>query len=255
MTINPVKTTNIGGRNFATREYMAAVKSDNWLIHSVGIGELGNPDGSQFSLLEKIGYPKQAIAGFDFNFNIFALQLPQNFDFWAVQSTLATYVKETYKAAKLGMTGYSLAGRGCWTCLQGDSKGYFDFIAPIAGYYDSSQGPVCSLRSIPIYAWHGDKDTTMMYAYDRDNIAAYNACTGRPTQIIDGVKQPCAYLKTLAGVTHNSWDTAYDVTPGKDSLLQWINQQFGPAPIPQPTIRVNGVDTGISPPILNIEVK
>jgi len=222
---------NIGGRTFPCKEYLSNVKTDNWMAWLPGIGELGPADGSQidkvdlFSGTTPVTWTAQASKGFEFNFNILAIQLPPTWDYWAIQNTLAIYLKEQRGAKKIGVVGYSLGARGCWTVLQGDSKGYIDFIAPVAGFYDFSQGPISNLRTVPVYGLHGDKDTTMPYSYDVATQQQYDS--GRPTQTINGQSQPCYYLQTIAGASHNIWQIAFDVTPGKDQLLQWVNQQFG----------------------------
>ena len=163
------------------------------------------------------------------------------------------WVKETLNAKHIGATGYSLGGRGNWNLLQYDTKGYLNFIAPVCGYFDRSSGNITNLASVPAYGVHGDKDTTMPYTEDIITQNTYNP--GRPTQIVSGKTQPCYYLVTIPGAAHPVWSIAYDLTPGKDGLYQWVLQQFGPPPVLPPTIRVNGIDTGIAPPILNIEVK
>lgn len=222
----------IGGRDFWCKKYIAKVPSNNWIIWLPGIGELGPADGSQldkvdlFSGTTPVSWTAQASKGYEFPFNILAVQLPTGFDYWAIQNSIAIYVKETLKANEIGITGYSLGGRGAWYCLQGDSKGYINFIAPVCGYYDFSQGPISNLRTVPVYSVHGDKDTTMPYSYDVSTQTAYNI--GRPMQIILNQQQPTDYLHTIPGVAHPVWPYAYDVTPGNDWLLQWVIQQFGP---------------------------
>lgn len=246
-----IATQVIGG--IYCKVYQPKVASNFWLIWLHGLGELGAPDGSQIDKVElydstgkiPISYTALARIGFEFPFNIIAPQLPntQYSDFWKLtngptgsEGWFVNYVKETFKATKVVVTGYSLGGRGTWNLLRWDSKNYIDAIAPVAGYYDASAGAVANLRSVPGFSVHGDHDTTMVYAWDLANIQAYNATPGRPTQKISGVTQPCHYLDTIVGATHSVWPLAYDTTSGKDFYYQWILAQFEPAVIPVPVI-------------------
>jgi len=232
MKIGSLEILNIGGRNLPTKKYFSSTPTDNWLVWLPGQGELGPVDGSQINKVElydsnknPVSWTAQAVKGFEFSFNILAIQLPTTFDYWAIQSTAAIYVKETLKASKVGFTGYSLGGRGCWYCLANDTKSYIDFIAPVCGFYDFSSGPISNVRTVPIYGVHGDQDTQMSYAQDVQTAQLYNV--GRPTQIINGLVCPCYNLVTVPGIAHVVWPYAYDVTTGKDGLLQWVNNQFG----------------------------
>lgn len=234
-----IEKHTIGGRTFNCLHYAPKNPSNNWLVWLPGKGELDATDVSKMDLFDASGKPvtwtAQAKMGFEFPFHILAIQLPPAFDYWAVQNSVAIYVKETLKAAEIGITGYSLGGRGAWYCLQGDSKHYINFIAPVCGYYDFSQGPISNLETVPVFSIHGDQDATMSYQQDVATAAAYNV--GRQNQIFDGKAYPADILVTLQGMGHNVWPNAYDVTPGKDGLLQWVLQQFGPGqPVADPII-------------------
>jgi predicted peptidase len=240
--------------------YKATVPSDNWLIFGPGLGEVGPPDGSQLSKVDTHGYPKLAKDGFEFPFNIIVPQIhnTQYADYWLLTSQngvdngwFVNYVKESLGASKIVVTGLSLGGRGTWTMLKFDPKNYIDAIAPVCGFYESTNGSdIKNLRSVPGYSWHNERDTVMSYKADlgdkepnswsKIGVTRYNYYGDRPTQVIDGVTRPCHYLNTLTttGVDAHAdaWIKAYEVTPGKDSLLTWIKQQFGigVTPIPQP---------------------
>lgn len=228
--------------------YRTNTPTDKWVILLHGLGQKGNPDGSQIYLVEDNAWGKVA-AGLrpngstygtvEFPFNMILPQIYSGgggiYDYWQLidnntTSWFVNYVKETLKASKILVTGLSLGGRGTWKLFRYDTKNYVDAIAPVCGYYDTGgDGPINMAnlgRSIPGYSWHGDKDTTMPYQWDADNIKAYNALTIRPTQVIDGVTQSCHYLKTLVGVDHTVWPYAYDLTPGKNSLYKWTLQQL-----------------------------
>lgn len=214
MKITSGKVKNIGYRTYET-------SSDDWVISLVGLGEVG----TNLDLVEKVGYPKYAKAGYVFPFNVIAFQIPAGGynDYWLIQDWAVQWVKDTYKADKIIVTGYSLGSRGAWTLLKADKAKLITAIAPVAGYYDASQGAIKDLPSVPGYSVHGDRDNTMSYAWDKGGIDEYNR-THPGSQLINGVNQPLHYLQTLPGVSHNSWDFAYDL---KGPLLPWITSIFG----------------------------
>lgn len=236
VTIEKAKINNIW-----YKIYRPSVPTNKWVISLHGIGEKGSPDGSELDRIERNGYPQKAKAGFEFPFNIIAPQIPttKNADYWMLigqpgtttEGWFVNFVKETLGASEIIVTGISLGGRGAWTLLRYDVKKYIKAIAPVCGFYNSLEGPVCNLRSVPGYSWHHQKDMVMNYGWDKGAIDAYNGCknTVRPNQIIDGVVRPCHYLNTLTQDTpypHNAWTIAYDVRAGKDGLLKWILQNF-----------------------------
>ncbi len=230
--------------------FQPTVKSDNWLIWEHGIGEESSVnDGSQLQKEEIPGvWLTAARNGFEFPFNIIAPQINTGSDWWHLtngnpgnESWFVNWVKESLGAKMIGATGYSLGGRGMWNLLKYDTRKYLSFIAPICGYYDFSQGSIDTLRTVPVYGVHGDADPTMKYSYDVATQLAYNST--RPNQVIAGVSQPAYYLVTIPGAGHSVWPIAYDTTFGKDGLLQWVLQQFGPVPTNYPvTFSFNGID-------------
>lgn len=218
--------------------FKAKVPTDNWVLWQHGSGECSTVgDGSQLLKLEIVGtWLKAARNGFEFPFNIIAPQIRCGTDWWAItngakgnEAWFLNWVKETLRAKQIGATGYSLGARGNWNLLQYDTKGYINFIGPVCGYFDFSAGTITNLHNVTAYGVHGNLDTTMPYLYDVSTQSAYNP--GRPTQIINGLTQPAYYLQTIIGAAHPVWSIAYDTTPGKDQLLQWTIQQFGPVQI------------------------
>lgn len=237
-----ISTLQING--IWTKIYKAAVPTDLWVLWLHGLGEESSSsvtNGSQIDKIElydssgnPVSWTASARKGYEFPFNIIAPQIDnsQYSDWWKLtngpagnEAWFLNYIKESLKASKIIVTGYSLGGRGTWGQLFYDKKGYINAIAPVCGYYDSSLGPIANLRTVPGYSVHGDKDTTMNYQWDADTIKLYNQ--GRPTQVITGTTQPCHYLKTLAGQGHSVWPTAYGITANGCNLLNWVIAQFG----------------------------
>lgn len=238
--------TTIKVNNIHCVVYKPVIPSTNWLIFAHGLGEVGPADGSQLAKVDANGYPKHAKGGFEFPFNIIVPQIPntQYADYWLLTGTpgasnegwFVNYVKEVLGASEIQVSGLSLGGRGSWSLLRYDVKGYIKAIAPVCGYYESNQGPFCNLRSIPGYSWHHQNDMVMNYQWDKGGVDAYNACSNnQKTQLIDGVVRPLHYLNTLTFATsnpHDAWTSAYSIEVGKNSLLTWIEQQFSPIVIP-----------------------
>jgi len=69
----------------------------------------------------------------------------------------------------------------------------------------------------------------MSYQQDVATAMAYNI--GRQNQIFNGQTYPADILITINGAGHNVWPQAYDITAGKDGLLQWVIAQFGTQPV------------------------
>ncbi len=252
--------TKVKIQNIWCQIYKPTIASDKWVIFLHGLGEKGNPDGSQLDAVNKNGMPAKAKAGFEYPFNIICPQI-HNYswaDFWQLTSQngvdngwFVNHVKENLGASEIVVTGLSLGGRGTWLMLRFDPKNYIKAIAPICGFYESTNGSdIKDLRSVPGYSWHHINDTVMSYKADlgepepnpwtKIGITRYNYYGNRPTQMIDGISRPCHYLNTLTttGVDPHAdaWLKAYDTTAGKDSLLTWIKQQFSPSlPPPVPT--------------------
>jgi predicted peptidase len=110
------------------------------------------------------------------------------------------------------LTGLSLGGFGTWEYARKFPQ-RFAAIAPIAGGLESSldtaPADICSLKNLPVWAFHGGKDITVRPGYSTTLIDALKACGGRPILTI--------YPET----GHNSWDTAYS----DPELYEWMLNQ------------------------------
>jgi predicted peptidase len=108
--------------------------------------------------------------------------------------------------ARIYVTGLSMGGFGVWDAIQ-RKPNMFAAAAPICGGGD--QMIAKSIAAIPIWAFHGDKDTVVKPRRSRDMIAALKAAGGTPR------------YTEYPGVGHNSWVATY-----RDAqLYAWMFKQ------------------------------
>ncbi len=115
--------------------------------------------------------------------------------------------KKEYKVdeKRLYCTGLSMGGMGTWAlaCKYPD---LFAAAAPICGRGDPSQA--AKIKDLPIWNFHGDKDTAVPIKGSQDMIDAIKAAGGNPK------------FTVYPGVGHNSWDKAYN----DEKLEEWFIQ-------------------------------
>ncbi|WP_425614586.1 prolyl oligopeptidase family serine peptidase [Anatilimnocola sp. NA78] len=109
--------------------------------------------------------------------------------------TLEALQKEfSIDAKRIYVTGLSMGGYGTWDSIE-RKPDYFAAAAPICGGGDVEKAK--NLTKLPIWAFHGDKDTAVKPERSRDMIAAIKAAGGEPK------------YTEYAGVAHNSWSQTY----------------------------------------------
>ncbi len=108
---------------------------------------------------------------------------------------------------RIYLTGLSMGGYGCWD-LAIRFPERFAAVVPICGGGDESQAE--RLKSLPIWAFHGDADPAVPVERSRRMIAAVRAAGGRPK------------YSELAGVGHHSWTPAYADRKG---VIPWMFDQ------------------------------
>jgi predicted peptidase len=108
---------------------------------------------------------------------------------------LAALQKEfSIDASRLYVTGLSMGGYGTWDAIQRNPQ-FFAAAAPICGGGDSTA--VEKIKSLPIWAFHGDQDNAVKVKRSRDMIAALKAAGGEPK------------YTEYKGVGHDSWTATY----------------------------------------------
>ena len=104
------------------------------------------------------------------------------------------------------ITGLSMGGYGSWDAIQRHPE-LFAAAAPVCGGGDPAGAE--RMVDIPVWAFHGDKDTAVKPHRSRDMIAAIEKAGGKPK------------YTEYPGVGHNSWVKAYS-TP---ELYEWMFAQ------------------------------
>jgi predicted peptidase len=92
------------------------------------------------------------------------------------------------------ITGLSMGGFGTWDAIQ-RRPDFFAAAIPVCGGGDLAQAQ--KLKNLPIWAFHGDKDTTVPVTRTTDMIEAIRKAGGMPR------------ITVYPGVDHNSWDATY----------------------------------------------
>jgi hypothetical protein len=185
-------------------------------VNSVDIPTLQTTIG----LVERNGPPKLTKEGEQFPFILISPQLKSNFGDWQ-----SWYVNEVIDYCKtylriderrIYLTGLSLGGGGTWWTAQ-DFPKEFAAIAPVCGSRNTlSKSCLLAAENLPVWAFHGDSDTTVPYARSLNMVNAINKCTPTPS--------PLAKLTTYVGVNHNCWDRAYtnDHSEQNPNVYEWM---------------------------------
>ncbi|MBT1705705.1 PKD domain-containing protein [Chryseosolibacter indicus] len=191
-----------------------------------GIGERG-PNSTDPTVLDdyiqnvaKHGPPKHVKAGYQFPFILISPQLKNNNSTWP-----SSYVMEVIEYCRtylriderrIYLTGLSLGGGGTWWTAQ-DYPEFFAAIAPVCGGYNST-AKACGIANadLPVWAFHGDKDTTVPLSKSQNMVNAINNCVPQTSNL--------AKLTIYTGVAHNAWDYAYktDNSLHDPNVFQWL---------------------------------
>jgi predicted peptidase len=95
---------------------------------------------------------------------------------------------------RLYVTGLSMGGYGTWDAIE-RKPDFFAAAAPVCGGGDVENAK--KIAKLPIWAFHGDKDTAVKVERTRDMIAAIKAAGGEPK------------YTEYPGVGHDSWSATY----------------------------------------------
>jgi predicted peptidase len=116
-------------------------------------------------------------------------------------------IKElTVDPKRVYLTGLSMGGYGTWDLLA-RRPDLFAAAAPVCGGADEATAP--KIKDIPVWAFHGARDTAVKPARSRNMIAALKKAGGSPK------------YTEYPDVGHNSWEPAY-----KDpELFKWLFAQ------------------------------
>ena len=101
------------------------------------------------------------------------------------------------------LSGLSMGGHGTWSLAVANPERWAA-IVPVCGA--GNPAAAATIKDLPCWAFHGDKDTAVKVAGSRDMIDALKQAGGKPK------------YTEYPGVGHNSWDKAY----GTDELYTWL---------------------------------
>jgi predicted peptidase len=172
------------------------------VIFMHGSGERGD----QLNLVRKNGLPFELDRRGDTPYIMIAPQCPAKAN-WNVQvlEALLTDLLKRYRVdeKRVVVTGLSLGGYGswAWSCEHPER---FAGVIPVCGGIDPAK--TVTLKGMPIWAFHGDKDKAV--PFERGQAAA------------EAAKKNGADVKftVYPGVGHNSWEKAY----AEPELEAWI---------------------------------
>lgn len=109
-------------------------------------------------------------------------------------------------ADRLYITGISMGGYGTWDAIC-RYPGVFAAAVPVCGGGDETKAEI--IARLPIWCFHGDKDTAVPTVRSRNMIAAIEKAGGHPK------------YTEYPGVGHNSWDKAFS----EPELYPWLFAQ------------------------------
>ncbi len=191
-----------------------------------GKGEKG-PNGTSPSTLKggvdkltKLGPPHYVKKGTQFPFILISPQLKSSISEWSSAYVLEVlnHVKKYLRVDdnRVYITGLSLGGGGAWVIAQ-ENPGLFAAVAPVCGSWNSTN-KACgfSENGTGVWAFHGDKDTTIPLSRTLNMVNAINGCSPKP--------DPRAKVTIYPGIKHNAWDKAYlpDHSVHSQNLYEWL---------------------------------
>lgn len=216
----------IGYLEYVPQDYNSNSDKYPIVIFLHGLGERG-PNSMDPAVLEggigavaKNGPPKHVKNGQQFPFILISPQLKNNYGDWStayvmdVINYVKTYLRVDEK--RIYLTGLSLGGGGTWWVSQDQPK-LFAAIAPVCGSRNTtSKACQIAAENLPVWAFHGDSDSTVPYSRSVNMVNAINACSPTPN--------PKALLTTYVGVNHNCWDRAYmpDHSVHNPNVYEWM---------------------------------
>jgi predicted peptidase len=143
--------------------------------------------GSDLELLKRQPLPKTLDRQKDFPFIVASPQLPLAMGNWSdwidPVNVLLNQIQATYSVdtQRVYLTGLSMGGFGAWEfALRYPRR--FAAIVPIAGGYrlrnNAIPGNICDLKDLPVWVFHGGRDTNVVPRQSKDMVDALKACGG-----------------------------------------------------------------------------
>lgn len=167
--------------------------------------------GTDLSLMEVWGIPKEIVNGREVPAVVIAPQCPDTLIWNLLTFELKALIDHCVATMpvdpdRVSVTGLSMGGYGTWE-MGISYPGAFAALAPVCGGGVSWR--VDCIGKTPVWAFHGDADTTVPPTNSYEMVDRLNAAGG------------CAELTVLHGVGHNAQDFAY----GRTALIDWLISQ------------------------------
>lgn len=173
------------------------------MIFLHGSGERGD----DIAKVKVHGPPKYADRDADFPFILISPLLPaeEDWDLAKLDAILDHALKTLpVDPDRVYLTGLSRGGHATWRWGEAE-PGRFAAIAPVAGRGDPSGA--CTLKDIPVWAFHGDRDDVVTPEGSFAMARAIRACGGHMSR-----------LTIYPDLGHNAWDPAY----ADPALYLWL---------------------------------
>jgi len=201
--------------------------TDNYpiLFFYHGIGEIG----TDLTKLTNNTYspPYYIKNGTNFPFIVISTQLKPNIgnDWWGgYMDEVVQYCLKNLRVDKtrIFISGLSLGGGGAWRYAETFPQNVAA-LAPLCGHYNNPAAACTSYAAynIPVWAFHGDADTTVPFFRTQQMIDALNACTAPPMV-------PTPIFTIYHGVGHSGcWMNGYrpDHTIHNPNVYEWFMMQ------------------------------
>ena len=180
---------------------------ESWplLLFLHGAGERGD----DLEVVKKHGPPKLVAAGKDFPFIVVSPQCPKDMSWQPIELTaLLDDVAAKYKvdADRVYVTGLSMGGFGSWG-LAAYAPDRLAAIAPVCGGGEAFWTK--RFAKLPVWAFHGAKDTTVPLERSQTMIDALKKSGGDPK------------LTIYPDAGHDSWTETYN----NPALYEWLLEQ------------------------------
>jgi predicted esterase len=144
--------------------------------------------GTTLELLKKEPLPKKLENDSNFPFVVVSPLGDGGFEFWSKEDMikplfkLLDEIRKKYSidSTKIYLTGNDMGGNGVWS-LGLNRPEYFAALAPVAGYamypFEIPEN-ICDLKNVPVWAFHGERDSYVPYEVQQNLVNALNTCGG-----------------------------------------------------------------------------
>lgn len=169
-----------------------------------GRGERGN----DLHTLTRNGIPRLLKEGQEFPFIVVSPQCPADTRWVERISLLTGFVEDMMSrfavdANRVYCTGISMGGFGTWALVIANPN-LFAAIMPICGGGEPQQ--VCAIKHVPVWTFHGDKDSTVPIGRTEEMVNALKTCGGN------------VQFTVYPGVGHDSWTQTYN----NPQVFSWL---------------------------------